>query len=107
MSHFVKDIWNPHLIRPVSEHIENRVLAAGAAAETVTIPADMAFVVIISDSDLWVRVDAVAASPTDTVASPAGSELNPSGYDIRGKSTISLASDFACKVSLAFYEDEV
>lgn len=91
------------LAPPASDHIDVRVLAAGTP-EAHTIPAGARYVVFAANADFVARFGAAAAWPSADVTDGTGSHLNPNARRIPdGVTTIGLAANAACIVTMAFY----
>ncbi len=86
---------------PVSDYVENKNLAGGAA-ESITVPAGAKFAVFSATADFYVNYSATAAEIADT-SDGSGDEINPAIRNISGVTTISIYSTDANKVSVAFY----
>lgn len=85
------------------DHINNQVLAVAGTAETITIPAGADYVLLAGTADFFARWDGgTAAVPAADVADGTGSELNPVGRHIRGK-TISVVSATAGAIITASF----
>lgn len=93
-------------------YVDNRVLAAGVA-ETCTIPTvggrKATIVLITSTEDVYAAYTptgastVVAAVPAADITDGTGCELNPVSRYVTGYDSISIISENACKVSLAYF----
>jgi hypothetical protein len=90
-----------------SDTVDHRVLTANVA-ESHNVPSGARWVLFRSTGDFYAKVDATAQlpggdSPSD-ISDGSASELNPSLWFVAGASTISLISDAAVDINMAFYK---
>jgi hypothetical protein len=71
--------------------------------QTVTVPTDAEFVIFMCNNDFYINYDTTAAVPTGSI-SEAGGELNPEVRYIGETTVLHIISEFACKITLAFYK---
>jgi len=88
-----------------SDHVDARVISAGGAAESHTVPTDAQYVVFSGNGDFYVNFDAVAVVPSTDVTDGTASLLKPTVRAIEGASYISLISPAsgATVVTMEFY----
>ena len=84
-----------------SDTIHSGALAA-STEQTVTVPTDAEFVVFVCTDDFYVNYDTTATVPTGTI-SEAGGEMNPEIRYVGETTVLHVISEFACKITLAFY----
>ena len=85
----------------VSDTIYSGALVANTE-QTVTVPTGADFVICMCNNDFYMNYDTTAAVPTGTI-SQAGGEMNPDIRYIGETSVLHIISEFACKITLAFY----
>lgn len=85
---------------PQSDTIGAKVLAANVA-EAITVPTGANKVLFSSTADFYCLIGGTAAVPTD--GDTGKSELNPTLRSVKPGDSISIISEEACKVTLAFY----
>lgn len=90
-------------LRRMPTHVNALTLAA-STAESFTIPSGALYVVFSSEADFWCRRDATASVPTGDVTDGTSAELNPTGYEIFGITSISVISETAQIITAAFYD---
>ena len=86
---------------PFSDTINSKVLAA-SVAESDTVPAGANFVIFSYTDDIYVNIAGTAAVSTD-ITNGTASEINPTIRSVEAGDTISIISESAAKVSLAYY----
>ena len=84
-----------------SDSIYSGALSA-STEDTVSVPTGADFAVFMCTRDFYVNYDLTAAVPTGSL-SQAGGELNPYIRNVTEISTIHVISEYACKLTIAFY----
>ena len=83
-------------------YVDSFLLTASTAKE-VTIPTGARYAIFSADADIWVRMGAEAAIPAGDTVDGTASELNPEIRWVENETTISIISEQAAKVSIAFH----
>lgn len=96
-----KRLANTSALYP-SDTIYSGALVA-STEQTVTVPSGADFVIFMCSNDFYVNYDVTAAVPTSTI-SEAGGELNPEVRYVGETIALHIISEFACKITLAFYK---
>jgi hypothetical protein len=93
---------NNSMIGRVPEWVDARVLAAGVA-ESHTVPTGADIVEISSTAAFYCKPNGTAAVPAADVSDGTASELNPTGYVLRGVTSLGLISAPGATVTMKFY----
>ena len=87
------------------EFVNAYVLAGGAAATTVTIPAGARIALISATGNFYVNWGTVtAAVPTVNITTGDGPELNPGSRDVTEYSSFSMIAPSDCIVTIAYFK---
>ena len=84
-------------------YVNNYVLTANTNT-AVTVPTGASYAVFSATVDIWVNIGGTAAVPSTNVTDGTGSDLNPTIRRVESGGTIGVISEYAAKVSIAFYE---
>jgi len=94
------DLVDTNALYP-SDTIYSGALVA-STEQTITVPSGAEFVIFMCNNDFYVNYDTTAAVPTSSI-SEAGGELNPEIRYVGETTVLHVISEFACKLTLAFY----
>lgn len=83
-------------------YVNNYLLTAGAN-KAVTVPTDAHYAIFSANADIWVKIGGTATVPSGDTTDGTGSELNPRARKVDPGQTIGVISEYAAKVSIAFY----
>lgn len=89
-------------LRPMSDHVQARVLAAGVGG-LITVPAGAQYVIFSCTVNFYCR-STTAAVPAADITDGSAAELNPAGYHVSAGDVLAVISPEAGVLTAAFYE---
>lgn len=101
VDHSTNSQFSSHVVVP-PQYIDAKVLLANVS-QTQTVPTGAGWIVFSANCNFYAQTGAAAAVPLASISNGSSPQMNPSAWNITGITQITVISDTACVVTLAFY----